>query len=304
MLQSFHRTWYAPNNAILVIAGDVDPSRAVAGVRDLFGDIPAKRIPEKPQIRLKAVRPTTFDLKTDRPYGMVAMSFRFPGTDSPDFAAARVLADALASERGDLFALTVQGKALFTDFSLDSLPVASVSSAMAAFPTGANASALTDEMRQVVIRASQRGIAADLVEAAKRRAITKAELETTSVSDLAMRWSEALAVEGRSSPEDDLEAIRKVTAEVVNRVARQYLDLGHAVTAVLTPETSGKPTSSKSFGGPSRSRPRRRKQLRFPSGPQRCSSAPRFPPRVFTPRSPFSRTASSSSSRKRPPAEA
>jgi zinc protease len=264
MLQSFHRTWYAPNNAILVIAGDVDPSRAVARVRDLFGDIPAKRIPERPQIRLKPVRPTTFDLKTDRPFGMVASSFRFPGTDSPDFAAARVLADALASERGDLFALTVQGKALFTDFSLDSLPVASVASAMAAFPAGANASALTDEMRQVVIRASQRGIAADLVEAAKRRAITKAELETTSVSDLAMRWSEALAVEGRSSPDDDLEAIRKVTAEDVNRVARQYLDLAHAVTAVLTPEASGKPTSSKSFGGPESFAPEKTEAVALP----------------------------------------
>src|SRR5580704_9301742 len=41
MLKSFHDTWYAPNNAILVIAGDVDPPATLSLVRQLFGDIPA-----------------------------------------------------------------------------------------------------------------------------------------------------------------------------------------------------------------------------------------------------------------------
>src|SRR5580658_1617275 len=45
MLKSFHDTWYAPNNAILVIAGDVDPAAALAKVRELFGDIGAKKLP-------------------------------------------------------------------------------------------------------------------------------------------------------------------------------------------------------------------------------------------------------------------
>ena len=56
MLQSFHDTWYAPNNAILVIAGDVDPPAALSEVRQLFGDIPAKQLPAKPQVRLRPVR--------------------------------------------------------------------------------------------------------------------------------------------------------------------------------------------------------------------------------------------------------
>ena len=71
----------------------------------------------------------------------------------------------------------------------------------------------------------------------------KAELEKNSVSDLAMRWSEAVAVEGRGSPDEDLEAIRNVTTADVNRAARQYLDLDHAVVAVLTPQASGKPSN-------------------------------------------------------------
>ena len=47
----------------------------------------------------------------------------------------------------------------------------------------------------------------------------------------------------------DLERIRKVTVADVNRVARQYLDLDHAVQAVLTPRGAGRPVSSNGFGG-------------------------------------------------------
>ena len=53
MLQTFHDTWYAPNNAILVIAGDVDPPAALSLVRQLFGDIAARKLPAKPQVRLR-----------------------------------------------------------------------------------------------------------------------------------------------------------------------------------------------------------------------------------------------------------
>ncbi len=40
-----------------------------------------------------------------------------------------------------------------------------------------------------------------------------------------------------------------VTVKDVNRVARQYLDLNHAVVAILTPQASGQPISGKGFGG-------------------------------------------------------
>ena len=35
----------------------------------------------------------------------------------------------------------------------------------------------------------------------------------------------------------------------VNGAARKYLDLNHAITAILTPQPSGKPVSPKGFGG-------------------------------------------------------
>ena len=56
MLKKFHETWYAPNNAILVIAGDVDPAATIATVKDLFGAIPAKTLPARPQVELEPVK--------------------------------------------------------------------------------------------------------------------------------------------------------------------------------------------------------------------------------------------------------
>ena len=41
-LKAFWRRWYAPNNAVLVIAGDVDPQATLADVRAVFDSIPRR----------------------------------------------------------------------------------------------------------------------------------------------------------------------------------------------------------------------------------------------------------------------
>src|SRR5579862_2164383 len=69
MLKDFHDTWYAPNNAILVIAGDVDLQATLSEVKSLFGDIGSKKLPRKAPVRVRPVQPTTFTVDTDRPSG-------------------------------------------------------------------------------------------------------------------------------------------------------------------------------------------------------------------------------------------
>jgi len=43
---SFYDTWYVPNNATLVVAGDIDPVWTEARIRELFGPLAASEIPE------------------------------------------------------------------------------------------------------------------------------------------------------------------------------------------------------------------------------------------------------------------
>jgi zinc protease len=247
MLKEFHDTWYVPNNAILVIAGDVDPQKTLAQVKELFGPIPSKTLPPRPPVHLEPVTGETLNLATDLPYGLVALAFRLPGYDSPDYAASKVLAGILNSQRGSLYALAAEGKALATSFDLNTFPQTGMGFVLAAFPKDGDTEALLLEVKKVLQDYLAQGFPDDLVAAAKRLAVAQAEFQKNSVSGLAMAWSKALAVQGRQSPLEIVQAVEKVTAADVNRVARQYLDLNQAVVGVLTPEASGKPVATKGF---------------------------------------------------------
>jgi zinc protease len=272
MLKTFYDTWYVPNNAILVIVGDVHPQKTLRVVQRLFGDIPRKPIPPRAPVHLQPVTPQTLKLKTDLPYGVAMIAFRMPGYNSPDYAAAAVLAEVLDSQRGDLSALAAAGKALQAGFNLDTLPKAGLGYAVAAFPKGGDAQSLIKEVQEVLSRTVQHGISADLVAAAKRHARAEAAFQKQSVSGLAMAWSQAMAVEDRRSPRDDVEAIEQVTVTEVQRVAHHYLDLDHAIVAILTPEASGKPVSSKGFGGQERVARQPTSQVTLPTWAQQALS--------------------------------
>jgi zinc protease len=85
----------------------------------------------------------------------------------------------------------------------------------------------------------------DLVEAAKRSELASVEFQRNSISGLAAVWSDALAGESRESPDEDVDAIRKVTTLDVNRVARQYLDSSNEVIGTLNPSPTRRPTSDR-----------------------------------------------------------
>jgi zinc protease len=244
MLRDFHKKWYAPNNAILVVVGDVDPAAALAEIKQLFEPIPRRPVPPRPKIELQPVKPATIEIDSDLPYGLAAVAYRLPGYDDPDFAAGIVLADALDSHRAELYGLAAEGKALGAGFDAMALPQAGFGYAHAEFPQGQDSAVLIAQMKQIINGYVKSGVSADLVEATKRHEVAQAELRKNSIAGLAAEWSQALAVEGRTSPADDIEAIKKVTVADVNRVAKKYLVNDNAIVAVLTPRESGNPLAS------------------------------------------------------------
>jgi zinc protease len=277
MLRKFHRDWYAPNNAILVIAGDVEPEKALGEVKRLFGPIRSRTLPPRPKIEIRPLRAARIEMETDLPFGQAVVAYRLPGYESPDFAAGTILADVLDSRRGDLYALVPQGKALSVSFNADALPKAAFGYAVASFPKGGDGNALVSRLKEIVAAYGTKGIPADLVEAAKRHEIAEAGFMKNSIAGLASAWSQALAVEGRNSPEDDIEAIRNVTVDDVNRVAMQYLTNETAITAILTPHESGKPVSSKGFGGSETFAPQRTKKVKIPAWAKKAVETPSAP---------------------------
>ncbi|HEX6549758.1 MAG TPA: insulinase family protein, partial [Gammaproteobacteria bacterium] len=248
-LKKFYDTWYAPNNAILVIVGDVEPKQALQQVEKLFADIPAKQLPKRTPIILGNVKAQTLNLPTDLPYGLTLTSFRMPGYKSPDYAAGVILADVLASQRGNLYALVPEGKALYAGFQANAMPDAGLGFAIGVFPNGGDSAALTREIQSRIQQEVKQGVPAELVAAAKKSEIASFAFEKNSVSGLANAWSNALTLQGREAPDDLVAALDKVTVADVNRVAKEYLNQDHAITAILTPESSGKPVAGKGFGG-------------------------------------------------------
>ena len=250
MLRKFYRDWYAPNNAILVITGDVDPAAVLTQVKQLYGSIKRHPVPAHPAINLPPVKAETFTLDSNLPYELVFVAFRMPGTSSPDFAAARILSDVAGSQRADLYGLVPQGKALGTEFGMaETYPKASVGYAVAAVPGGADPAPITAEIKKILSGYAGGGVPPELVEAARKGEIASAEFEQNSIPGLASSWSQALAGEGRNSPSDIVEAMKKVTVDDVNRAAKKYLTVESSIVATLKPSANGEAVAGAGFGG-------------------------------------------------------
>jgi zinc protease len=250
MLKAFFRQWYAPSAAILVIVGDLQPTAALLKVKEQFESISDHAVPARPAVMLQPVKSETFTLKSNLPYTLGFIAYRFPGTRSVDFFAAQILGDVLGSQRADIYALVPAGKALAAEFGLaESFPEASVGYGLVALPSDGNAIGALRELREILNRYAKSGVSAEMVEAAKRREIAAAEFQRNSIPGLANVWSEALAVEGRGSPDEDVAALKRVTSADVNRVAHEYLLDEASVTAILQPVASGEAVAAKGFGG-------------------------------------------------------
>jgi zinc protease len=274
MLKKFHEDWYAPNNSVLVVVGDVNPDVAMASIRRLFDPIPSRPLPARPVFRFKPLKSQFFEMETDLPYGLALVAYRLPGYDNQDFAAGQVLSDVLGSQRGNLFGLVPEGKALSADFDDIPLPRAAAGYATAAFPKGDDGRALITMLKGIIGDYVKNGFPPELVEAAKRREIAAGEFRKNSISGLASAWSQAIAVEGRDSPDADIEAIRKVSVADVNRVAREYLVNETAVTAILTPRPSGKPVTAAVPRGKESFAPRRTKSVNLPAWAKKVLAEP------------------------------
>lgn len=84
-LQSFYRTYYAPNNAVLVVAGDVRPNEALSLAKKHFGGIPKAPLPTPAPITLPPqteMREETLEMAVQLP--VIIGGYRVPGSGHPD----------------------------------------------------------------------------------------------------------------------------------------------------------------------------------------------------------------------------
>lgn len=250
ILQGFYDKWYQPNNAILVIVGDVDPQVTLATVKRLFGPIAKGEVPTPTAIRLKSFKPQNIARTTPDATGAVQYLFRMPGLRSQDSAAMQVLLDVLNNSRSSLSELAAQGKVLSADAQSQPFAHGGIGVVEVGFPKGGDSKQARDYLEVVISGILKNGVSPDLVEAAKRQEQAEYEFSKNSAMDLAESWSQALAWQGLKSPQEALDQILAVTPEDVDRVTREYLKPDQRITVVLTPSANGKrPPNGQGFGG-------------------------------------------------------
>lgn len=84
-VQRFHRRWYVPNNATLVLAGDFDPAEAIPLVEDLFGSIaPGEALPITPITLPPITQQRRRSITARVPIPSVYIGFQSVALDNPD----------------------------------------------------------------------------------------------------------------------------------------------------------------------------------------------------------------------------
>ncbi|MCW2246078.1 zinc protease [Azospirillum fermentarium] len=243
--EAFYRTWYAPNNAILVVSGDVTAADLKPLAEKYYGAIPARPLPARSRVSdppLTAARRVVLQDEEVRQPSVYRMwhapSYR---TDADKQAyALQVLTEVMSGgATGRLYRALVVDQKIATSAWMGYSPVswdgtsfiAGISPAPGVAPDTAEA-ALLEQVRILL----DQGVTEEEVETAKRRMLAEAAYARDSLSGPAQTLGASLAT-GQSI--DDVESwpvrIDAVTAGQVTAAARAVLGRRDHVTGVLLP---------------------------------------------------------------------
>ncbi|MFZ0736314.1 MAG: pitrilysin family protein [Candidatus Acidiferrales bacterium] len=104
-VRDFFRIYYAPNNAVLTVVGDVDPDATLEKVKHYFGSIPSQPAPPSPDLSEEEHygerRDTVYDALARLPE--ISMAYHIPRGNTPENRAARALSIILGGGQSSRF---------------------------------------------------------------------------------------------------------------------------------------------------------------------------------------------------------
>lgn len=231
-ITSFYHTWYHPNNATLVISGDVDAQSALRSVRRIFGPIPSQAVPAHPALTVNALTSTSVEQTVDFPLPVAIVMFRLPGFNDPDYAATEVLFTALNNAREKLTGLSLDGKALVALAFQGGYPSGGVGFLMSVLRPGTDAKVAQSELASIIGAYAKSGLSDDVIEASKARLLASRAYVAASIPGQAREWSAALAIEHKTPPQLYAQ-LDTVTPERVNAVFHRYIADAAKIDVVL-----------------------------------------------------------------------
>lgn len=226
-LRAFYRKYYQPDNAMLVVAGQFEPEKALEYVQKYFGSIP-KPERELPQTYTEEPPQDGERYVTLRRVGDVAVVgavYHIPAGPHPQFAAVDVLSTILAdSPSGRLYkALVETKKAASIRGGSYALHDPGVLLLLAEVSEGNEPQVVLDTMLDVVEQVDEKGVTKEETERAKRELLKQFELAATDSSQIAIELSEWAAQGDWRLYFLYRDRVEQVTPKAVQEAARQYL---------------------------------------------------------------------------------
>lgn len=253
--QRWYEDWYAPNNATLVVVGDVDHQAIFELARTHYGAIPSRtlaerRIPaeppqrgarntvvrapaELPMVALAWHAPTLRDPSGDEDvYALQVLSAVLDGFDGARLPRHLVREQEIAVSAGASYGGTGRGPSLFLLMATPK-PERSVSEVeqalLAEIRRIADEGIAEDELRRVVTQA----VAGQVY---KRDSLMGQAMEIGFLELAGLSWRDEEAL---------LDGIRRVTAEQVQDVARRFFDPDMMIRGELVPLPQSAPTAAR-----------------------------------------------------------
>lgn len=250
-VREFHRRWYVPANAALVVAGDVDPQQVRAWAEETYGRIEARPAPpRKPQPEPLQQGIRRFELKAvaEQPYLMMAYKVpQMTAIDADDEAtrdalALTVLASVLDGYDGARLARGLtQGADRVADSASASNGLSGRGPQLFMFTgvpaAGKRVEAVEAAWRAQIARVAREGVGADELRRVKTQWTAAQIYQRDSVmaqaQDLGSNWIEGLPLDASDRLIARLQA---VTAEQVQAVAAKYFGDDQLTVGVLVPQ--------------------------------------------------------------------
>ncbi|MEO5898428.1 MAG: pitrilysin family protein [Vicinamibacterales bacterium] len=253
-VQQFFKTYYAPNNAVLVVTGDIDSAQTLAWVKKYFAAIPVAKMPPPPDIseprQEKEKRTNREDPLANRP--ALAIGYHHPPRDTPEFFAMGLidqllvqgedsrLHESLVQKRG--LAGSVDGGANPGLGSMFDIKGPTLWTVYLIHDSSKPADEIVKVIDEEVTRIQNTLVTKEELALAmvKRRSALFAEQEQL------VRFGRANLLASFALFDDDpgkinrLEAeFAKVTPELIQKTAREYLRPGNRTVLTITPKAKG-----------------------------------------------------------------
>jgi predicted Zn-dependent peptidase len=233
-VRSFFRIHYAPNNAVLVIAGDFDSKEARGWVEKHFGSIPRQKPPEHPDLAETAgvvtAEKTTEDKLAKVP--AVLIGWKVPGKLDKAAAAIDLLSNLLGDGESSLIYQTLVKEkqiAVSARAGYDENAGPSSFTAFVVERPGTDAKKTVAEIETILARIREKGVTG--AELARARSLYKSErfnggftsLQTPLGCAEALGWAATFDPDGADGVNSEVARYDSVTAADLQEAARTYL---------------------------------------------------------------------------------